>query len=73
MQLRALDWDTSGPLQNAPAVVVYHPEDGNAFANVGWAGWIATITGKRCCYLSLHLGTLSIGLCISDLCHLPFV
>jgi hypothetical protein len=44
-QLRALDWDTTGPLQNAPAVIIYHPENGNAFANVGWTGWIATISG----------------------------
>jgi hypothetical protein len=38
MQLRALDWDTSGPFQNSPAVIVYHPneDDGHAFANVGW-------------------------------------
>ena len=47
IQLRALDWDVDGPLQNSPAVIVYHPEDGNQFANVGWAGWIATISGER--------------------------
>jgi exportin-7 len=46
-QLRALDWDTTGPLQNAPAVIIYHPENGNAFANVGWTGWIATISGEE--------------------------
>ena len=34
-----------GPLQNAPTVVVYHPETGHAFANVGWSGWIASISG----------------------------
>lgn len=45
VQLRALDWDTNGPLQEAPTVVVYHPDDGNAFANVGWAGWVASISG----------------------------
>ena len=45
-KLRALDWDVDGPLQNSPAVVIYHPKDGNQFVNVGWAGWIATISGK---------------------------
>ena len=47
LQLRALDWDTNGPLQEAPTVVVYHPDDGNAFANVGWAGWVASISGQK--------------------------
>lgn len=45
IQLRSLDWDVDGPLQNAPTVVVYHPETGHAFANVGWSGWIASISG----------------------------
>jgi len=44
-QLRALDWDTSGPLQQYPVVTIYHPDLGQPFANVGWAGWIASITG----------------------------
>jgi len=47
LQLRALDWDTSGPMQNFPVVTIYHPNSdmGQAFANVGWAGWISSITG----------------------------
>jgi len=47
LQLRALDWDTSGPLQKYPVVTIYHPNSGNGhpFANVGWAGWISSITG----------------------------
>eukprot|EP01087_Luapelamoeba_hula_P014711 TRINITY_DN435_c0_g1_i1.p1 TRINITY_DN435_c0_g1~~TRINITY_DN435_c0_g1_i1.p1 ORF type:complete len:417 (+),score=67.74 TRINITY_DN435_c0_g1_i1:42-1292(+) len=46
-QLRALDWDVSGPLQTYPTVTVYHPnsDNGHAWANVGWAGWIGTLTG----------------------------
>jgi len=46
-QLRALDWDTSGPLQSYPTVTIYHPTEGNghAFANVAWAGFIGTLTG----------------------------
>jgi len=44
-QLRALDWDVSGPLQNFPVVTIYHPAEGHDFANVGWPGWISSITG----------------------------
>ncbi|XP_011405375.2 PREDICTED: protein dcd1A-like [Amphimedon queenslandica] len=44
-QLRALDWDVNGPLQDYPTVVIYHPDNGHAFANVGWSGWLTTISG----------------------------
>ena len=46
-QLRALDWDVGGPLQNAPTVVIYHPDSGHTFANVGWSGWVASISGDH--------------------------
>lgn len=45
LQLRALDWDTDGPFPKYPLIVVYHPNEGHAFANVGWVGWIGSITG----------------------------
>merc|ERR1711991_719685 len=55
LQLRALDWDTDGPFQDYPQVTVYHADDQNAvsveggqghsFANVGWTGWIGSISG----------------------------
>ncbi|CAF2808927.1 unnamed protein product [Rotaria sp. Silwood2] len=41
LQLRALDWDTQGGLQDFPVVTIYHPRSsklGHAFANVAWAG-----------------------------------
>lgn len=46
-QLRALDWDTSGPLQQYPVVSVYHPAPGygHPFAQVGWAGFLVSVTG----------------------------
>eukprot|EP01112_Ceratiomyxa_fruticulosa_P015062 TRINITY_DN4384_c0_g2_i2.p1 TRINITY_DN4384_c0_g2~~TRINITY_DN4384_c0_g2_i2.p1 ORF type:complete len:435 (-),score=78.13 TRINITY_DN4384_c0_g2_i2:66-1370(-) len=49
-QLRALDWDTTGPYKDYPLVVVYHPNPNNAsaghpFVNVGFVGWIGTLTG----------------------------
>lgn len=46
-QLRALDWDVAGPLQDYPTVVVYHPHSGHSFANVGWSGWLTTISGNN--------------------------
>jgi hypothetical protein len=41
LQLRALDWDTDGGLQDDPVITIYHPATaklGHAFANVAWAG-----------------------------------
>eukprot|EP01006_Ploeotia_vitrea_P021341 TRINITY_DN53706_c0_g1_i2.p1 TRINITY_DN53706_c0_g1~~TRINITY_DN53706_c0_g1_i2.p1 ORF type:complete len:391 (-),score=214.95 TRINITY_DN53706_c0_g1_i2:109-1281(-) len=49
MQLRALDWDVEGPFKNFPQITVYHStdpaKDGNTFANIGWTGWVGSITG----------------------------
>lgn len=47
LQLRALDWDTDGGLQDYPVITVYHPQDpklGHAFTNVAWAGKIEGIS-----------------------------
>jgi len=54
-QLRALDWDVDGPLQKQPTIVVYHPnkDNGHTYANVGWAGWIASITGMSSAPLAI--------------------
>ncbi len=46
MQLRALDWDTDGGLQDYPVVTIYHPGTsklGHPFANIAWAGKSAGI------------------------------
>lgn len=53
LQLRALDWDIDGPFQDYPQVTVYHADEGllgasgegHSFANVGWTGWIGSISG----------------------------
>eukprot|EP00118_Oscarella_pearsei_P028851 m.3100 g.3100 ORF g.3100 m.3100 type:complete len:442 (+) comp9050_c0_seq2:79-1404(+) len=49
LQLRALDWNVDGPFKNFPQITVYHPisgsGNGHAFINVGWTGWIGSITG----------------------------
>jgi hypothetical protein len=44
-QLRALDFDTTGPFKDFPQVTVYHPSQGNAWAQVGWPGNIGVLTG----------------------------
>jgi hypothetical protein len=46
LQLRALDWDTDGGLQDYPVITIYHPGTsklGHPFANVAWAGKNAQI------------------------------
>lgn len=56
LQLRALDWDVDGPFRRYPAVVVYHPKNetyGHPWANVGFTGWTAAITGMSSAGLSL--------------------
>lgn len=61
LQLRALDWDTGANLQRFPLVTIYHPQTpsmGVPFANVGWAGWIGTLTGMS----SQQIGISEIGI-----------
>jgi len=53
LQLRALDWDTDGPFKNYPALVVYHPHNGHTFANLGFTGWIGSITGVSSTRMSI--------------------
>lgn len=55
--LPCLEWDHFnvetlyhlGPFRNYPQITVYHPDQGNghAFANLGWTGWIGSISGKE--------------------------
>jgi len=46
VHLRALDWDTNGPFQQFPVVLVYHPTDGgHTFSVLSWAGLVGAITG----------------------------
>ena len=37
----------SGPFRDYPHITVYHPNEGNAFANVGWTGWVGSLTGMN--------------------------
>lgn len=53
-QVRALDWDTSGPLQQYPLIIVYHPTSHqDSFSVVGWAGFIGALTGVNSHRISL--------------------
>lgn len=64
MQLRALDWDVDGPFKNYPQITVYHPNpnNGHAFANIGWTGWIGSITG----FSSVDMAISEIGVSFPD-------
>lgn len=44
-QIRALDYATDIHLQEHPAILVYEPDDGQRFLNVGWVGFIGVISG----------------------------
>mmetsp|Transcript_93824 Transcript_93824/g.268645 ORF Transcript_93824/g.268645 Transcript_93824/m.268645 type:complete len:461 (+) Transcript_93824:44-1426(+) len=50
LQLRALDWDVDGPFKDYSAITVSHASkdgsgDPNSWANVGFMGFLGTITG----------------------------
>ena len=47
VQLRALDYATEAHIQDNPAIVVYHPNEGPAYVNVGWCGFIGMVTGMN--------------------------
>jgi len=47
IQLRALDYATEAHIQDNPAIIVYHPEDGPTYVNVGWCGFIGMVTGMN--------------------------
>lgn len=66
LQLRALDWAVDGPFKNYPQITIYHSTDkatqGYSFANVGWSGWVGSITGMS----SQAMGISEIGVSYPD-------
>ena len=44
-QLRSLDYETSMNIQKHPLIVIYVPDEGNIFANIGYAGVIGSFSG----------------------------
>lgn len=46
-QLRILDYLMGLGIQDHPTITVYQPNEGNAFASIGWAGFIGVISGMN--------------------------
>jgi hypothetical protein len=44
-QLRILDYGANFNLQRRPLITVCHPNDANAFVNIGWIGFVGVISG----------------------------
>ena len=47
LQIRALDYETRAGIQRYPALIVYRPNDGVPFVNVGWLGEAGMVTGMN--------------------------
>jgi len=62
-QLRALDFDTTGPFKDWPQVTIYHPSEGHAWGQVGWPGNIGVLTG----FSDQQLAISEIGVAFPDL------
>lgn len=56
--MRALDWNMDGPFHNFPQLTVYHAAPNStevsAFVNIGWTGWVGSITGVNSDQISIH-------------------
>lgn len=46
LTLRALDWSSDAPINKYPTVIVYHSteEGSHPFSNIGYAGFIGSIS-----------------------------
>jgi hypothetical protein len=47
IQIRALDYATGAGIQKYPALIVYEPQNGIPFVNVGWLGSCGVVTGMN--------------------------
>lgn len=57
LSMRALDWNIDGPFKDFPQLTVYHAYNAskeNSFINVGWTGWVGSITGVNDKRVSIH-------------------
>jgi len=43
--IRVLDWEMGSGCQDYPVICVTKPERGNLWVNVGWAGFVGSVTG----------------------------
>jgi len=56
-QIRALDYEMGAHIQDYPAIIVYNPDGGIPFANIGWVGFIGVVSGIS----SAHIAVSEIG------------
>jgi isopenicillin-N N-acyltransferase-like protein len=56
LTMRGLDWSVDGPFKEFHELTVYHNHDDteNTFLNIGWTGWVGSITGVNDKQLSIH-------------------
>ena len=54
LQMRALDYITADFLSDNHALIVYHPNDGEAFINIGFIGTITLVTGMSSAKFRYH-------------------
>lgn len=47
VQIRALDYETKAGIQKHPGLIVYRPDRGVPFVNVGWLGHCGLVTGMN--------------------------
>lgn len=47
LQLRILDYSLKFGIQNYPLITVCLPEQGNAYINIGWAGFVGVVSGMN--------------------------
>jgi hypothetical protein len=53
IQIRALDYETEAHIQDHPALLVYRPDKGQPFVNVGWLGFIGLVTGMNAAHVAM--------------------
>jgi len=61
-QLRALDFDTTGPFKDYPQVTIYHPSEGHSWGQVGWPASVGVLTG----FSDQQLAISEIGVAFAD-------
>jgi isopenicillin-N N-acyltransferase like protein len=57
LTMRALDWNMDGPFRNFAQLTVYHAAPNsleNSFVNIGWTGWIGSLSGVSEAQMSIH-------------------